>query len=541
MKPSSDSVGELPTASGPCARTLLPGLLKPQSKQRVMDALVALSLANLCFVSGWFPPLYDVDLGYFNKLPLMPPALLALIINILGFALLVWLAIRTLRRWQNRWLHLGCGLLFWALLLLPLDFCRLNLLHLPTHVVFRFLRQPLVVAALVAILPVLVWQHRRTTRALAVALAITSPLAMLTLARIALLLLGLEHVAQHGSEPVLPAPGAVRSGQPRVVWLIFDETDQRLAFDQRPGNLRLPEFDRLRNECLVATNAYPPGDGTMISMPALISGRPLSGVAIKNASDLTLTLTDTGQTAAWSELPSVFRSARELGVNTALVGWFHPYARVLSRDLNYCAWYPMPMYEPARAATFRASLLRELGCLTGRVHERQLYIELCRHSLDESLSLVTNSTYGLVLLHLPPPHTPGIYIPDKDRLSIWGLPKLVGYFNNLELADHWLGALRRAMETSGQWDRTWLLLSADHSWRASAEYDGKRDLRVPFLFKTPGEIHPLLYSPRMNTLLTHDLLLAILEGEVTNQQSAVPWLEAHRSARPTLRREQPDH
>ena len=36
------------------------------------------------------------------------------------------------------------------------------------------------------------------------------------------------------------------TSQPRVVWLIFDELDERVAFAARPANLSLPEFDRLR-------------------------------------------------------------------------------------------------------------------------------------------------------------------------------------------------------------------------------------------------------------------------------------------------------
>jgi hypothetical protein len=81
-------------------------------------------------------------------------------------------------------------------------------------------------------------------------------------------------------------------------------------------------------------------------------------------------------------------------------------------------------------------------------------------------------------------------------------------------------------------------VSADHSWRASAEYDGRRDFRVPFLVKAPGPNQPVVYSPAINTLLTHDLILAILRSELTNQQQVVPWLDSHPTVRapppPTL-------
>ena len=114
------------------------------------------------------------------------------------------------------------------------------------------------------------------------------------------------------------------------------------------------------------------------------------------------------------------------------------------------------------------------------------------------------------------------------------MSKVAGYFNNLMLADRDLGNLRRAMEASGVWDKTWVILSADHSWRESWVFDGQRDLRVPFLLKAPGAGSPITYSPRMSTVLTHDLILAILRGELGSEESAVTWLDAHRSEEPTV-------
>jgi hypothetical protein len=177
---------------------------------------------------------------------------------------------------------------------------------------------------------------------------------------------------------------------------------------------------------------------------------------------------------------------------------------------------------------------RELACLTGTLWRRHIFVDIFRRSVTTSVSLATNATYDLVFLHLPMPHKPGIYLPDKDQYTIWGMPKLAGYFNNLVLTDRTLGKLRHAMETSGQWGRTWLIISSDHSWRESVLYDGQRDLRVPFIIKAPGPGKPVTYSPQLNTVLTRDLVLAILRGEVRDEDGAVDWLNAHRSAEPPI-------
>lgn len=502
--------------------------------REIKAGLMALSFANLCFLTAWFSPLYDADFGYFNKLPVNNATLLSLAVNLLWFAALTWVVIRVLRRHPGAWWHLPVHVLFFLLLLLPLDFCRLSVFHITDYQIYMFLKKPAVLLGLLALFAAVVWQHRRVARVLAVVVGLLSPLAFFTLLKITLVCLGIQHIAQDSSVSSTPPLKPVHAGQPRVLWIIFDETDQRLAFEQRPAGLQLPELDRLRNESFSATNAYPPGDDTFHSMPQLILGRRASSVTIKNASDLRITLADTDEVTSWSKLPSLFTSARDMGVNTALVGWYHPYSRLLNGALNYCAWYPFPTFECVRASTFSDALIREINCLKGAVHRRQLHVDLVRASIRESQSLVTNGTYGLILLHLAMPHKPGIYLPDKDRMTVFGMSKTTGYFNNLILVDRTFGNMRRAMETSGQWDKTWVIVSTDHSWRESKLYDGKRDLRIPFLIKAPGDNKAITYSPRLNTVLTHDLILAILRGEITGQDSAVTWLDAHPRPEPTI-------
>ena len=191
------------------------------------------------------------------------------------------------------------------------------------------------------------------------------------------------------------------------------------------------------------------------------------------------------------------------------------------------------MFEPARAKTIATAMRREIGCMLWSFHIRRIYIDVCQDSLRESLSLMTNTVYGLTLLHLPPPHLPGIYLPAKGQFTFWSMPRTVGYLGNLALADRELGQMRRAMETSGQWDKTWLIISADHSLAGYGPLFGQRDTRVPFIVKSPGANEPITYSPNINTVLTHDLILAILRGEITSQRELVPWLDEHGKPLPT--------
>ena len=62
----------------------------------------------------------------------------------------------------------------------------------------------------------------------------------------------------------------------RVLWLVFDEMDQRQTFEKRLPDAELPVIDRFRGESLYANNAYPPASWTIRSMPALFTGKRIS-------------------------------------------------------------------------------------------------------------------------------------------------------------------------------------------------------------------------------------------------------------------------
>lgn len=498
-------------------------------KQKIKDALVAVSLSNLIFLRPTFDLLFDSD-RFYDRFLLTNTDLLALLCNIFCGAAVIWLGLRAARRFRNAWVQLILHLAFFSLFLIPADFIRTKFYGVPDYRMLMFFKQPLVILGGMVLFALVLWQHRRLAVAVAGLLGIMSAFALVVLIKIVLLMAGVAHIQQCDPgtlAPLLP----VHPDRPRVVWMIFDETDYRLVFEQRPAGLELPQFDRLAQETLRADHAYPPADATQYSMPQAILGRR---AAVERAGcDMSVTLFDTGETTTFTSLPNVFSAARQLGYNTAALGWFIPYDRLLSGQLNFCQWYPWPPFESARADTFGRAFRNQLTSLAWPFHMREVYADLCQDSMRTALALSTNSTYGLTLLHVPPPHRPGIYSAAKHRISIWdtifGMSGSQGYFNNLALADYELGEIRRNMEAAGLWDNTWIIVSADHSWRSSPDFDGQRDYRVPFFVKPPGPADPALYSQQFNTILTHDLILAILRGQLTNREDVVDWLDAHRN------------
>ena len=68
---------------------------------------------------------------------------------------------------------------------------------------------------------------------------------------------GWNRLRRRASSRVLPQRSAAdaaraRRSARRVVWLLFDELDERIAFDLHLPEVSLPELERLRSESLVA-------------------------------------------------------------------------------------------------------------------------------------------------------------------------------------------------------------------------------------------------------------------------------------------------
>jgi arylsulfatase A-like enzyme len=99
------------------------------------------------------------------------------------------------------------------------------------------------------------------------------------------------------------------------------------------------------------------------------------------------------------------------------------------------------------------------------------------------------------------------------------------------LLDRMMGELRAAMESRGTWDHTVLLMSADHPDRASAQLDGKSDWRVPFLLRFPGRPAAGAVTPEFSTILSANLVYAILRGSVSTAAQASEWIERRQADR----------
>ena len=361
--------------------------------------------------------------------------------------------------------------------------------------------------------------------------------------------------------PAAPPLNAGQGRGSRVLWLIFDELDYRLLYAERPASLEAPEFDRLRAEALYATDAYPPSVYTTKSLPALTTGRLVAHSKAVSPHELSLRLDGVDEWVSWDTLPNVFTRARAAGYDAAVVGWYLPYCRLFGASLTKCSWHPHITEDPPEEHNVAGNMwlqwrevvlslplvLRLLPSDVTVNHTRvnQQAAGIYAATLRDTLGAAADPGLDFVMVHMPVPHPPSFYDRASGRLA---LGRKNSYLDGLALVDRTLGEIRAAMERAGLWDSTAVLVSGDHWWRArevhqpgatwpdigwSAEdsqvMPQESDQRVPFVLKFPGRNEGTTYDRPFNTVLSADLLLNVLGGEVADACGADAWLDANKT------------
>jgi hypothetical protein len=523
------------------------------------DAAISLSLANICFVKVWGKLLSGAG-SYFTEFPI---AYASIVVDVVLLAASLFAAITIVRRSRNtllmklaRWAFLLAILTVLngiALLILTLSTVNFSVLMGRNVAWFAGVGVTalMVLATVKARDRVIQWAPR--------VILVLLPFVLITFSQAVWKLTRNVGVAYAANKTASTFPVARKKPATRVLWIIFDEMDQRMSFSERPGSVELPELDRLRNQSVYAINAYPPAPLTYMSMPALITGRLVAQVTPVRADELMVRF-DGEQTAVdWSTQPNVFSEARKLGFNTGLAGWCHPYCEVVGGSLSKCEEVKEKNNDEI---TLKASMFLQAEGLISTVPlvpqaaipviqrvdfvnrivttgEREKYTVRYKRVLESALKAAVDPDLDLVFVHSPAPHPPGIYDRVKNDFS---LESKNGYIDNLELVDRTIGDLRRAMESAGIWDQTTVIISADHWWRTEmwsrgpfwtredgAASRGKMDHRIPFVLKLAGQREQLTYTAGFNTVVTHDLILALMRGEVSSAASVADWLDRHRS------------
>lgn len=539
--------------------------LSPAALDKLKNFLICFSVGNLCFLRRWYDleHLKERSMDYYRTGPADSTLLMATLVAALVLTGVLWLAWLLVERYPTpaRLKLAQCA--FLLLLIFPLESVR------------RYWNgegaQPDAVTnvALLVIEAILgtgiflrLWGNTRIVRAarrMALLLTLLFPSLMIDFfwSR-----LSAEPASAYLPKPSLPMLAPHSGPGRRVVWLLFDEFDERLAFDVQPPLVELPELRRLQEQSLVATHAIQTAAWTTLAIPSLLCGQIFGRAELIDAATLRVFPEGSPRGVDWRDQPNVFKHARGMGFNAALVGWHHPYCRVLGDSLVSCT--EVPSGHPTLALLRETSVSDEgvlqavtflfqlqLGNLLDMLHpsrvdtsenSRDAYVQRRQQQQyfrirDRAYAEVVDPRIDFLFVHLPVPHPFAIYDRKRGDFTLSGS---LDYFDNLALVDRTVGEVRRALEQAGLWNTTSLLITSDHGLRPNlwrGRYNWTEELEhltaagqsevVPLIVKVAGQDRGAVYEKPTSNVVTGELGLAILGGQISTAAEAAAWLDQH--------------
>jgi hypothetical protein len=533
------------------------------------DFAFSFSLANLCYFRSWtaLQQVHGGDYDYFSQSQRGFETEILTVVNVLLLTGILRLLLTIVRESKSRAIRLTAGLFLAGAFLTaaPQLFISLFMAH-PTELsaaVSRLTPQVLswlVVPPVLVAIVLVIGSFRIAVKAASAFTIFMFPRAIINVLQVAWWVFSASpSYAYVDHTPMAHAP-LQRLTQPgRVVWVIFDELDQNLSFENRPGGLQLNELDRLRANSIFASAAQSPAADTKEAIPSLLAGRAVEETDPAGASELMLRYKGQSGFVPWSREGNIFRSAHQLGLKTALDGWYHPYCRVIGNDLDSCAWRSLRDLSPGFRWKAYTESLGIIGALANQLsrelaaanpfaeridapgtspeekslaRSERLYMML--EARGRALSLAADPKYDVVFLHLPIPHPPSVYDGVKHAFNAGGHQN---YIDSLQGTDDLLKEMRVAMEAAGLWDSTALLISSDHplrQFKRSDFEDGDAQLGggvthpyVPFLLKLPHQKAGLAFNGKFNTVHSGAILERVLRRELTTPEQAAGWMSAH--------------
>lgn len=151
-----------------------------------------------------------------------------------------------------------------------------------------------------------------------------------------------------------------------------------------------------------------------------------------------------------------------------------------------------------------------------------------RHT-DKTLGLWTRELHRAALNSLQGPGGAALYvhypIPHGTWIRYDGTPGQFGvgsgFFDTYKTADALLGEIRQALELSGAWDKTLVILTSDHNQAGETS-----DPRVPLLMKLPMPQQRTDYEGPWTQAQLFPLLERLLQGGALDHEAVMQDLHA---------------
>jgi hypothetical protein len=505
--------------SSKSARTAALDLARPGW---ILDTLFVLSIWNLNLMRGWRAMIFATSAEHF-WMPLPQTVdYLALLILVCGGAFVSLLVLRCIRRYGSRLENILFLVFAGAISIGIVDYLR-DVIGLVTFLYVVAGSTPL-------ILGLVIWQRSRTLLAQVVFVGglVMVPFAVSNMLQAAWHIVGAKSAdvqpdgAENAATTALaishqPTEGSGHASRHRVVWLLFDELDERALFGDRRSGYRFETFDQFRGQSVHFGRVTGAGGLTPIAMPSLWLGTRVTNSESVDADTLLVTLEGTSSAVPLDDLDHLFRATHDAGLHTALVGYFFPYCRIFKGYYDSCeTFYYLNPIDPRTAES--RSLGEALAAQTSAFNPmwtRVIKIEEFQRSVKAAAAAAADERFDLVAIHSGFPHGPWVFDARRKQYSLLKN----SYIDNIALADRYLELIRQAMQDSGLWNRTAIIITADHGLRSWQGTNIDTVGAVPFLVKLPFQQHGRDVSCNFDVIVLRTLIEELLRGSVPSDQS----------------------
>jgi hypothetical protein len=325
-------------------------------------------------------------------------------------------------------------------------------------------------------------------------LVLVSPVSLVVLANLGASVARAGVVVRIDRDPAVSA--AVGRTCAPVLALLFDELSFSYVYDDDEQIRReLPALGRLGSRATHYLSVSAPGRETLDALPSFLVARHVREIEVDD-SGLLERLDDGAFTLLRVAAPDgLFGTARRLGFRTEMAGYYLAYCEMLADLADTCrsrSFYNVSapeafsLFDPLRTTLVLWPRQFPFGLLKNppfAAHQRELADELAAFARRP----MTERPPVFRVVHFSVPHLPFVfdaegYDPPFDPLRT---SPDAAYVRQVEYVDRVLGEIVAVLERAGTYDRTTLVVLADHGYRFGGR---ERDpLHIPFIVKKPGQ------------------------------------------------------
>ncbi|OFW00428.1 MAG: hypothetical protein A3I61_04810 [Acidobacteria bacterium RIFCSPLOWO2_02_FULL_68_18] len=325
-------------------------------------------------------------------------------------------------------------------------------------------------------------------------LVLVSPVSLVVLANLGASVARADVVVRIDREPAVTA--ALERTCAPVLALLFDELSFSYVYDDAERIRReLPALGRLGSRATHYLSVGAPGRETRDALPSFLAARRVREIEVDDGG-LLERQDDGSLTPFRAATPDgLFGTARRLGFRTEMAGYYLAYCDMLAELADTCrsrSFYNVSapeafsLFDPLRTTFVLWPRQLPFGLLKNppfAAHQRELVNELVAFARRPT----TERPPVFRFVHFSVPHLPFVfdaegYDPPFDPLQT---SPDAAYVRQVEYVDRIVGDLVAVLERAGVYDRTTLVVLADHGYRFGGR---ERDpLHIPFIVKKPGQ------------------------------------------------------